>query len=401
MAKKIQENKKTLEEDMLISKSNPMVTSKYNLGLNSIKVLNVALAKLNPFEKVSKTEGAKVFIPTTEIKQALGVQGNSIYTQIRRVEDDLSKHNNFYFDTTSENGRTYGFFVLIESAKCIEGHGIEIRFGTTVTPYLYEIQKQGAGFTTYRLANIFNMKSKYSIKIYELLKQYAFLLNDPKKNYVEKSYGLNEFKFLLGIYDLETEGNKKAKTLMKQGCEDYDILFAALDEKSKNKYSRVYSLEQKVIQIAQREIREKTDIDFEYKIGGGYYQNTKTVEFKIFRNINSKESIIKAKAKAQRLMSLDENDFERNTSIIEYVSNELDVKMADAKAIAECSGYDMQIINSSIKLFEQQKNVDNKVGWVISCIKENWAGVGTLGSENSQVEDNKKIEEVDIDSLPR
>ena len=53
------------------------------------------------------------------------------------------------------------------------------------------------------------------------------------------------------------------------------------------------------------------------------------------------------------------------------------------------------------ELFEQQKNVDNKVGWVISCIKENWAGVGTLGSENSQVEDNKKIEEVDIDSLPR
>ena len=68
---------KELPSPFTIVKSNPLITSSYNLTLNGMKLLNVALAKINPFEEVPPDKGLGVFIPIRELKQALGQTAGS------------------------------------------------------------------------------------------------------------------------------------------------------------------------------------------------------------------------------------------------------------------------------------------------------------------------------------
>lgn len=389
-----------LANDLMVSKSNPLISSKYNLNLNSIKVLNVAFTKINPFEKLPENEGATVLIPTKEIKQALNVKGNSIYTQMRRIVDDLAENNNFYFDGAGEDGAEFGFFVLIDKVVYKEKKGVEIKFGSSVTPYLFDIQRKGVGYTTYRLANIFPMNSKYSIKLYELLKQQSFLLNKlAMKNSVEISYGFNELKILLNIYDMNDPGNKEAKNLMKAGCKDYEKIVEAIKGADKNKYQQISPFKNKVLNVAQKEIHEMTDIDFEYRIEGKYGR-PKTIIFTVFRNIKTNQKIIMNKQKLQKIVEYDEKDMDRMYKVIEYISDTYDLKVSDARAVAECAGYDLHIIDEAGKLLQAANNVENRTGWLITCIKRNWAGVGTMESENAYIDDDFTEVEVNINDLP-
>ena len=77
---------------------------------------------------------------------------------------------------------------------------------------------------------------------------------------------------------------------MSQGCKDYKKIMSKLKGKDKNKYKQTYALREKVIDVAQKEIRELTDIDFEYEEVGGYGKPKKFV-FTIFRNTRNHQNV--------------------------------------------------------------------------------------------------------------
>ena len=141
-----------------------------------MKLLNVAFAKINPFEEVPPDKGLSVFIPIKELKQALGVKGNSIYSQVKRAVFDLSNNNTFYFEGINEEGMNLGFYVLIEKAHYIERRGVKINFAPSVTPFLTNLQRKGIGFTVFSSTNTIPMRSKYSMKMYEIFRKESFLL---------------------------------------------------------------------------------------------------------------------------------------------------------------------------------------------------------------------------------
>jgi len=89
-------------------------------------------------------------------------------------------------------------------------------------PFLLHLKER---FTNYRLANIVQLKSRFSIRLYELLKQY-------------EKIGKRTF----GLYDLRT-------TL---GIED-------------DQYKQYTDFRKRVIQVAENELKEKTDISFTFK----------------------------------------------------------------------------------------------------------------------------------------
>ena len=398
---------KELPSPFTIVKSNPLITSSYNLTLNGMKLLNVALAKINPFEEVPPDKGLGVFIPIRELKQALGVKGNSIYSQVKRAVFDLSNNNTFYFEGINEEGMNLGFYVLIEKAHYIERRGVEIKFAPSVTPFLTNLQRKGIGFTVFSSTNTIPMRSKYSMKMYEMFRKESFLLRKlASKNSVVVEIDECELRFKLGIYDLNDSQNNEAKILMSQGCKDYEKIMSKLKGKDKNKYKQTYALREKVIDVAQKEIRELTDIDFEYEEVGGYGRPKKYV-FTIFRNTRNHQNMLEIRERAQKMFKYDEKDMERINDIIEYVSDTYDLKVSDARAVAECAGYDLHIIDEAGQLLNNANNVRNVTGWLIECIRQNWAGMGTVESQNAYIEESiidpkaEVIEEeVLIESLP-
>lgn len=98
-----------------------------------------------------------------------------------------------------------------------------IELDRDLVPYLYELKER---FTQYELFNILAMKSAFSVRIYELLKSYAYLKS--------KIFDIDDLKRLLGVENVKSYVNFK----------DF----------------RRY-----VLEIAEREINELTDINISYE----------------------------------------------------------------------------------------------------------------------------------------
>ena len=69
---------------------------------------------------------------------------------------------------------------------------VEVEFSQKLMPYLLELKQQ---FTTYYLANVMALKSSYSIRIFELLKQYEKI--------GKRSISLENLRQLVGTTEID------------------------------------------------------------------------------------------------------------------------------------------------------------------------------------------------------
>lgn len=100
---------------------------------------------------------------------------------------------------------------------------VKIRLDDILVPFLFDL---GQKFTEYRLIQILGMKSAYSVRIYELLKSYAYQKS--------KTFNLDELK----------------RKLMVDGIESYN---------------RFPDFRRFVLDIAVKEINKLTDLDVSYE----------------------------------------------------------------------------------------------------------------------------------------
>ncbi len=110
-------------------------------------------------------------------------------------------------------------------------------------PFLLRLKER---FTTYKLNNVMKLRSIYSIRIYELLKQYQSI--------GKRTITIESLRKMLGI--------------------------------EPDEYKTYNNLKRKVIMVAHKEVNEKTDICFDYK------------EIKLSRKVNEIEFIVQKKAAA-------------------------------------------------------------------------------------------------------
>ncbi|MHB9146851.1 MAG: replication initiation protein [Candidatus Amoebophilus sp.] len=109
-----------------------------------------------------------------------------------------------------------------------------VRFDPKLYPFLYNVKSR---FTTFNYINASNFKSKYSKRIYEMLNQWKN--SKGFKDGITKVFiiTVEELKFRLGLIDRET---------------------------NKETYSDFGIFDRKVLQVAQKEINEQSDISFTY-----------------------------------------------------------------------------------------------------------------------------------------
>ena len=123
-----------------------------------------------------------------------------------------------------------------------------IRIDDRLIPYLFDLKQQ---FTQYQLYNVLGMKSAFSVRIYELMKSYSF------RHTME--IDLNELKKLLMVEDVKS-------------------------------YNRFPDFRRFVLEKAQSEINELTDIDMTFEpIKTG--RKVTSIKFTIDEKFKKKEKI--------------------------------------------------------------------------------------------------------------
>ncbi len=304
-----------------IRKSNELVEAKYKFDIWETRIFTKMLTMIHRDDEDFKEY--KVYL--RDLVSEFGLDKNKeAYELIRTGAKKLMKKS-FYIPYEVDGQKRMFETPVISSldSAILEDKGISnehlyigISFHPRMKPYLLQLKSK---FTMYDVRNILKLPSVYSIRIYELLKQYEKI--------GKRKFKVDELKDILGV---------------------------------QNEYPMYANFKQRVIKKAQKDLSENTDIMFtfeEIKIGRAvedllfYIQaNPKFV----ILNKSNKEKVVKETLK-EAPKNVIVNGFDDVYPLIEdYVS--------EAKLNEWLNIYGEQKVKIAVKyLREQMRNPANKL----------------------------------------
>lgn len=308
-----------MDKNYLVTKSNYFImNSNYDLSLEEQKLILTLASMVQPTDEEFKPYKFRI----ADFMELLGVEDKSKYTQIPKITKELMKK---VFEI--QEGNTLLQVAWLNSARYEKGSGmVTLKFSPDLKPYMLQLKEK---FTQYQLANVLTMKSKYSPRIYEILK-------------------CNEFK--------------------KQGYTEVEIDELRRLLKTENIYPLYADFKRKVIQQAQKELKALTDISFEFE------------EIKTGRKVTSIRFYIKSNTKP-----IDEVSATLDTKVPKNKNKGSDGQInaikaifkesitdLDAKKLLDTAKGDIKIIQEKYRLAQTVSKIDNVVGWMLSAIKEDY-----------------------------
>ena len=184
----------------MVVKSNRLVEASYRLGLNEQKFLLLMITKIQP----NQTAHNEWWIEPLETCDELGLDRQGIGRYLIRdiVRALQTKLVSFYdYDDNQELRRwetTWFSAADYPTDYDDKGGKLRVRFDDKLKPHLLELRKN---FTKYNLTTALKFRSKYSIRIYELLKEYEYKGNRNIEYY--------RLRLMLGLDGHNQDGTTK------------------------------------------------------------------------------------------------------------------------------------------------------------------------------------------------
>lgn len=162
--KKIELNKERTE---LVVKSNEIIRNiRYSLSATEMKILAYVISKV----VADDTKLKKVRFRLYDYMEVAGLSkiGGSDYKRLKKSIQDL-RDKSWWI----KEGNTETLFAWFDTAKIDKNtKEVELTLSESLTPYLVQLK---SNFSKYELINVLCLKSKYSIRLYEIFKSYLWL----------------------------------------------------------------------------------------------------------------------------------------------------------------------------------------------------------------------------------
>lgn len=206
---------KKKKNNQLVVQSNKLVEAYYDADLSIVehRIIKYAASKLKPGDD----NLPEVVFEVQEFLEAANIKGNAYHKQIEKIADELTKKR-----IKIKSKEKIGWFPWFQSIVYNKGI-ITITFNTILKELLLKIE---GGYTKYDFEVIAPLKSGYSIRLFELLKQYSRI--------GKRTIEVEELKKMLGI------------------SEKYVDSFG--------------NFNRRVLSVAEKELNKKTKIDVSYHL---------------------------------------------------------------------------------------------------------------------------------------
>lgn len=331
----------------LVTKSNNLVEARYHFSIWETRVFTKLVSLIHPDDENFK----KYKLQIRDLVTFFGVNDNDAYEKIKAVPDNLLKKvvTIPYTENGEERFLKTGLIAQATIPKKKEGY-IELSFHPDLKPYLLQLKRT---FLSYDIRNVLKISSVYSVRIYELLKQYE------KIGYRE--FDIETLKVILGVSD---------------------------------KYKLYGHFKSRVIIKAQEDLKEHTDICFDFneiKVG----RRVTAIFFEIHKNKNAEilddEDVDEAAPKIENLQQEVEdilldwgikskvlNSYLKNYSIehlkvrIQYVINQQNIKAQRGEKIENLAAYFNTVVSKEdiVDYVEDEKNAQKNKKAKIKNIAE-------------------------------
>lgn len=297
-----------MERDYIVTKSNKLISANYNLSLQEQKIILTLASMVQPQDTEFKEYEFKIkdFISLLDIKD------EKKYIEVPKITKDLMKK---VFEIREEKKIIQ--LAWLNSVEYELGTGlVRMQFSPKLKPYMLELKEL---YTSYRLENVLSLKSKYSIRLYEVLKSNSF----KKQVTIE----LEELKNMVG---------------------------------AKEKAYGIYNnLKNRILLKAQGELKEKTDIYFQFEeIKTG--RKVTSIKFYIYQNGKAVNEIAAAREEPKEPNNVEE------TQAIFYKHK---ITQREAKAILKDSKNNIDLIKQCYEYALSKNKIDNIVGYIRTLVK--------------------------------
>jgi plasmid replication initiation protein len=207
------------KENRLVVKSNYLIEASYKLSLQEARVILLLTSMINRDDE----EFTLIRIRVKDFVEFVGVNDKDAYKRVQQITDSLGDKSLIVRGVNPETKEmTRLKLQWLASAEYFEGSGyVELEFSQKLKPFLLQLKDR---FTKYQLEYALKLKKSYSIRIYELLKQW--------ENLKARTIEIDELRDTLGL--------------------------------EKGTYQKYGHLKDRILKPAQKEISQKTDISFSF-----------------------------------------------------------------------------------------------------------------------------------------
>nr|WP_181718223.1 replication initiation protein RepM [Psychrobacter sp.]QJS05116.1 DNA replication protein [Psychrobacter sp.] len=205
----------------LVVKTNHLNTVLQNLSLAEIRIIQLAIVDARETNTGLSTD-RPLRIDALRYAEVFETTRQNAYMRMKEAESTLFDRRFTYID---DNGNPKKTRWLQEVGYIDDEGAIEIVFTLAVVKGISRIDGAEDFFTSYLLKQTATMQSNYSVRLYELLIQWKTARKTPV-------FEIENFRGQLGLLE--------------------------------NEYSRMYDFKQRVLDLAVKEINEKSDITVSY-----------------------------------------------------------------------------------------------------------------------------------------
>ena len=149
----------------IVAKSNRVIEACYSMTTPELRLIYSCISKINFKQVIDEKE--LFTISAKDYSKLFGVDIKNVHREIKKAVDKMWDREIVIKRVNNKPLTTR----WISSKANYENGDAEIRFAVDVIPYLTTLMESG-NFTKYKLENVGGLKSAYSIRLYELLKQY-------------------------------------------------------------------------------------------------------------------------------------------------------------------------------------------------------------------------------------
>lgn len=336
-------------------KSNTLISGKYKSSLLENKIMAYSLAHAYEFDIGShERETIKSVMKVADLRKAIGGNSGSFYRQLSDIAELMTGRK---IGIRSEDNATFDYIAVVTRASCRNGF-FTIEYNGAIRGMLVDLKRN---YSRLNLTIQMRFTNNYSFRLYELLKQKCYYLNDDstkRSGDFTVEIGLAELKLEMGIVNADLDNVKKI--LMRSKNPDFERAVEASPERSFDKW---YEFRRGVLDKAVSEINGMSDLHVSYEpVRRGKGGKICALHFFI-KQVPLSEPV--------ELVSL--TDEEKIDFLVEATTLSGGAFTArDMRVVAEASGWNMDRIRNAHALLQEQKVVKNPVGWMVEAVKNGY-----------------------------
>ena len=339
---------KQIAKQMLIVKGNDLVEARYKLTLTQQRLVLYLIAQINKGDMDFQT----YVLSVADFCKYLEINPNNIYEEFVSISTSLVTKSLLI----QRGGKTIVAAWLSSAVYDSKAGTITLRFAPELKEFLLELKGH---FTQYALKNVKQFQSTYSIRLYELLKQYEKLGT--------RTFEVEELKEILKVKDM---------------YESYNLF------------------KQRVILTAQREINEESDIQFDF-VEIKTSRKITTLKFNISCNPNYTNSI---QQKLETHAPTPDATPTFDVAALGFITDPMTI--SDKLSILKAADGDAALVQSAYDIAKQQGGINNLTAWLIAMVKKIRNGEAAPPVKVEAIEHKNRFinfeqREIDYDELER